>query len=112
MVAAAVVNAVREFLGALRLEGIDVSFGVLFGSQARGDATDVSDIDLIVVAPYYDAHRGFDDIARLWVLKAAHDWRLEPIPCGAKEWAEDHSRLIVDVARREGIVIRPLDVAA
>lgn len=33
------------------------------------------------------------------------DNRIEPIPCGEREWETDQSRPILEIARREGIVI-------
>jgi hypothetical protein len=33
------------------------------------------------------------------------DSRIEPIACGENEWEADDSRLILEIVRREGIVI-------
>lgn len=107
-----VVTSIRRYLDALAAKGLPVQFAVLFGSHATGHARDWSDIDLLVVSPRFDAVPDRADSVLLWKTTYGLDTRIEPIPCGAKEWEQDESRLIVDVARREGIVIRPLDVAA
>lgn len=41
---------------------------VLFGSQARGDATDASDVDLLIVVeePFQNSRERVDMMTRLW----------------------------------------------
>ncbi len=46
------------------------------------------------------------DIDLLWRLAAKEDSRIEPIPCGERQWDEDVSSAIVEIARREGETIR------
>ncbi len=38
----------------------------------------------------------------LWCQAAHIDSRIEPIACGEKQWEEDDSSIIIDIARREG----------
>jgi predicted nucleotidyltransferase len=105
MVAMSVVDSVRSYLRAVDESGIPVSFGVVFGSQARGTATDESDIDLCVVSPKFDGPRDRHNLSQLWRLTARNFHHVEPIPVGEKEWKEDDSRAIVEIARREGQII-------
>jgi predicted nucleotidyltransferase len=77
----------------------------LFGSFARGDSREWSDIDLIVIAPEFDGPRELDLVKRLWGARPGPDYRIEPIPCGEREWEEDGSRPVLEIARREGIII-------
>ena len=42
----------------------------------------------------------------LWQLTVDTDSRVEPIPVGEREWLEDDSRAIVEIARREGQVVK------
>jgi len=97
-----VVDILRRYFVALESAGIQVDFGVLYGSHAKGEATDSSDIDVIVVSPVFDRDRGHEPVDRLWMTKSAVDHRIEPVPCGLKEWEVDDSRAIVEIARREG----------
>jgi predicted nucleotidyltransferase len=105
MVAGSIIEAVRFYLRIVRENGIPVSFGVVYGSQARGTARPDSDIDLLVVSPHFDGKKDFDEVNKLWRLTARTDSRVEPIPVGEHEWLEDDSRAIVEIARREGQVI-------
>jgi predicted nucleotidyltransferase len=97
-----VVNAVRSYLRVLQERGLAVRFGVVFGSQVTGKAGQWSDIDLLVVSPRFDGPRERQDVDLLWRLAARADSRIEPIPCGERQWLEDDSSPIVEIARREG----------
>lgn len=105
MVAPEIVTSVRNYLHALADQGIETNFGVVFGSQAKGTAHRWSDIDLIVVSPRFDRPKRRRDVTRLWRLTAVTDCRIEPVPCGEREWVEDDSRAIIEIARREGVVV-------
>jgi predicted nucleotidyltransferase len=105
MVTKSIIETARYYLQVVEKNGIPVSFGVLFGSQARGTADENSDIDLIVVSPHFDGRKDFDEVNKLWELTANTDTRVEPVPVGEKEWVNDDSRAIVEIARREGKII-------
>jgi len=76
----------------------------LFGSFVSGKADEYSDIDLIVIAPEFDGPREISLVQALWRATVA-DNRIEPIACGEKEWETDSARPILEIARREGIVV-------
>jgi len=107
MVENTVVSAVRRYLSVLPTVGIHASRAVLFGSFARGEADQDSDIDLVVIAPEFDAEGDFDTIKNLWETTLLADNRIEPIPCGEREWESGDGRPIIEIARREGVVIAP-----
>lgn len=102
-----ILNIVRAYLQALNQAGIQVSQAVLFGSWARGEARPDSDIDLVIIAPEFDGQRERRLVNRLWELRAAirEAWRIEPIPCGERQWLEDDTSPIIEIARREGEII-------
>lgn len=105
MVARSVIETARLYLRTVHNNGIPVSFGVLFGSQARGTADDQSDIDLLVVSPHFDGKKNRRETSLLWRLTLNTDTRVEPIPVGEREWKEDDSRAILEIARREGKIV-------
>lgn len=105
MVARTITELAKNYLRAVNEHGIPVSFGVLFGSQARGTANENSDIDLIVVSPHFDGKKDFDEVSKLWQLTTQTDGRVEPIAVGEQEWKDDDSRAIIEIARREGKII-------
>ena len=105
MVEDAIVRAVRQYLSVLSTVGIHARKAVLFGSFARGEADQDSDIDLIVIAPEFDAASDFETIKNLWETTLLADNRIEPIPCGEQEWEGGDGRPILEIARREGMII-------
>ena len=102
MVDESVVTAAREYLRVVIGHGIPVGFGVIFGSWATGKADRWSDIDLLVVSPQFDGGVDRSDVDFLWHAAARTDSRIEPIPCGQKQWREDDASAVVELARREG----------
>ena len=104
MVEGAVIEAVQKYLAALPAVGIHARKAILFGSFACGQTDEYSDIDLVVIAPEFDGSREISLVKRLWGATAA-DNRIEPIPCGEQEWETDQGRPILEIARREGIII-------
>ncbi len=99
-----VVDIVRGYLAGLPRYGLHPVLGVVFGSYGRGDADDESDIDVLVVAPEFDNGRSLDDVEKLW-LATDVDRRIEPVACGVSQWREDQSSPLIEVARREGVVV-------
>ncbi|GER78082.1 MAG: nucleotidyltransferase domain-containing protein [Anaerolineae bacterium CFX3] len=100
-----IVKSVRNYLQAVKQKGIPVKYGVLYGSHARGQEHEWSDIDLLVVSPLYDKRRTYKDLVKLWRIAAHTDFRIEPIPVGEKQYKEDDANLIIEIARREGKII-------
>ena len=105
MADATIVKSVQEYLKYVKQQGIPVSYGVLFGSHAKNKAHEWSDIDVLVVSPRFDEKQTSDDYENLWVFAARTNKRIEPIPVGEKQYKEDRSSLILEVARREGQII-------
>jgi predicted nucleotidyltransferase len=101
-----IVNDVRHYLKTVNENGIRVSFGVIFGSHTRGEATAESDIDVMVVSPDFDGKRKLDDVGRLWHFASQTEANIEPIPCGEVQWRENESSPIIEVARQQGQIIR------
>lgn len=101
-----VVTIVRQYLQALVKRGIPVQQGVIFGSQVSGQPHIWSDIDLLVVSPQFDGERNREDVNLLWHIAARTDSRIEPIAVGQRQFEEDDSSAIIEIARREGQVVR------
>ncbi|MCK4626059.1 MAG: nucleotidyltransferase domain-containing protein [Phycisphaerae bacterium] len=105
MVGREIIEIVRRYLAALPGVGIHAERAVLFGSHARGDWDEYSDIDLVVIAPEFDKPRTLEQIGQLWQATASADNRIEPIPCGLREWQREQGRPILDIARNEGVIV-------
>jgi len=101
----AIINSVRKYLNYLKENGFNVSFGILFGSHAAGTATELNDIDLIVVSPDFDEKIECRTLDKLWQCAGRTDYRIEPIPCGLERWEKDDYTPIIDIARNEGTIV-------
>lgn len=98
-------SVVQKYLQALVEQEIPVSFGVIFGSQVSGQQHSWSDIDLLVISPQFDGERKREDINLLWRVAARIDSRIEPIAVGERQFKEDDSSTIIELARREGQIV-------
>lgn len=105
MVDPTIISGVRNYLQQLSQQGLAISFGVVFGSTVTGKADAFSDIDLIVVSPQFDGEILRASIDTLWKVAARTDSRIEPIPCGQRQWQEDNSNVIIEIARNEGTTV-------
>ena len=98
-------TTVRNYLVALASEGIMVERAVVFGSQVKGQADAWSDIDVLVISPQFDDIKDRSSVNLLWRVAARTDSRIEPIACGSRQWRDDDSIAIIEIARREGMVL-------
>jgi predicted nucleotidyltransferase len=93
------------FIEELEKNSLPVKQAVLFGSYQNGTPDKYSDIDLLVISPRFDDMKNRDDINIMWKTAANIDSRIEPIPCGVRQWQEDDFTTIIEIARREGLII-------
>jgi len=114
MVPEPITEIVRKYLRQLTTIGVGIAYGVVFGSQVKGNAaaTEWSDIDLVVVSSRFDEPYTRKDIQQLWRIAARVDSRIEPVAAGVKEFEENDSRAILEIARREGEKIYLEEVSA
>ncbi len=103
----AILEIVQAYLQNVAQQGILPHMGVLFGSHASGHPGPWSDIDLLVVSSAFDGTFSREAINSLWRIAARTDSRIEPIPCGQRQWLEDDATPIIEIARQEGIQILP-----
>ncbi|MBF0416352.1 MAG: nucleotidyltransferase domain-containing protein [Magnetococcales bacterium] len=110
MAVQSVVETVKHYLDVVRQKGIPVDFAVLYGSYARGKETEWSDIDVMIVSPLFDPPRQSEDVDRIWIATLDADIRIEPVAIGSRQWQEDDTAGIIEIARREGQIIYPTDL--
>jgi uncharacterized protein len=102
MVAEEIKQSVKKYLGALKAGGLVVPFGVVFGSHANGCVGKWSDVDLLIVSRRFDQDYGYDEVEMLWQAATKTDSRIEPVPCGLKEWEGESDSPIIEIAKKEG----------
>jgi hypothetical protein len=109
MVAPDIMKLVQRYLDVVTERGIPVAFGVIYGSQATGRIHKWSDIDLIVVSSLFDGDYSREQKYELWYAATCVDSRIEPVPCGEKQWVEDDFSTPIEMARREGVKVFPTE---
>ena len=98
-----IIEKVWQFRETIEAAGVPVEKMVVFGSQAKGNATKNSDIDVCVVSKNF----GKDDIEEMqWLWKKTRfiDARIEPYPLSSDEFANGFSP-IIDEIRKYGIAV-------
>lgn len=98
------INIVRQYVNNLNSSGIIIFKAFLFGSYARNEATDASDIDVLLVSDAFDTD---DDLilSKPWSPKLRPDLRIEPVAIGTKRFQTDDSSLILEVVKNEGLEV-------
>lgn len=111
MADSSVLEVVRRYLRNLAARGIRARMGIIFGSHASGHPDQWSDIDLLVVSAVFDGAFPREAVNCLWRVAARTDSRIEPIPCGERQWTEDSATPLIEIVRREGVHVLPDDNA-
>lgn len=99
-----VINIVRQYVTKLNDDGIVIFKAYLFGSYARNEATEDSDIDVLLVSESFDTD---DDLilSKPWSPKYRIDYRIEPIAIGKKRFQTSETSPIIEIVRKEGLEI-------
>ncbi len=98
-----VTKFVNDYAAALR-EHIRLDRIVLFGSYARGEATDESDLDLIVVSPDFGKN-AFKDSSLLYRYMPRHIFGVDALPRTPEDLAAVEPGTFLAYALEEGKII-------
>ena len=96
---------VKYYMKLLVNDGISVRFAIVYGSSVKDEFNEDNDIDTIIVSPDFDSGSRLKNLDCLWRLATEADNRIEPFPCGEKEWKEGYTSAVIERARREGVQI-------
>ncbi len=98
------INIIRNYVTNLNNAGIIIYKTYLFGSYARNQANENSDIDVLLVSDAFDTD---DDVvlSKPWSPKYRQDYRIEPVAIGRKQFQSDTNSIILEVVRNEGLEI-------
>jgi len=104
MVKSEIQTVIKRYIAVLKAAGIDVDKTYLYGSCARGENTEHSDIDLLLVSDYFDTD---DDkiLSSPWLYTVKVDPRIEPLAISSRRFLSDESSPLLGIIKREGIEI-------
>jgi len=83
-----VIRVIKEFVNALKREGITIDRVILYGSHATGNVRPDSDIDVAVISRDFGKDRVEEGMI-LFRIAGKIDPRLEPVPFSTKMYEED-----------------------
>ena len=97
-------NIARQYVANLNKAGIVIYKAWLFGSFARNQARENSDIDILLVSDAFDTD---DDVilSKPWSPKYRNDYRIEPVAIGKKRFQTEDNSIMLEIVRQEGIEI-------
>ena len=81
-------RVVKQFVNALKREGISIDRIILYGSYAKGNVQPDSDIDVAVISKDFGKDR-VEEGMLLFRIAGKIDPRLEPVPFSIKMYEED-----------------------
>ena len=100
-----VVIILNRFIARLKEEGIPVEKAILFGSYARQEANENSDIDVLIVSSFFNSG-DLSSKLLVWKLVREIDARIEPLTIGSDQFKNDDISPIITIAKKEGILIQ------
>ncbi len=103
MVEATIRRIIDNFTRLLREHHIKYEYIVLFGSYARGDYRQDSDLDIAVISSQFGNNRLLERI-KLMKISSKIDPRIEPHPISLKDWQEGWKELVFEI-NKTGIKI-------
>lgn len=99
------INIVRAYLKVLKQAGIIIDKAYLYGSYARNEANEESDIDLMLVSRLFDTDDDYV-LSKPWLYSTKVDHRIEPLSVGLKQFITEDSSPIIEIVRQTGIEIQ------
>ena len=79
----------RKYIDELERNNIHLAAAILFGSYAKGNYEEFSDIDIALVSDDFGGVRFFDR-AKLGKPTLAVDYRIDPLPYRTEDFTEDN----------------------
>jgi len=99
------IKKIKEYLLILKQAGIPIQKSFLYGSYARNDANEDSDIDVMLVSDIFDTTDDYI-IAKPWRYTDQVDYRIEPYSISMKRLLNDDVTPLIEIVRREGLEIK------
>lgn len=104
MVQREIIEKIKSCVYLLNSNGYNIKKAFLYGSFARNEAVEDSDIDIMLVSDAFD-NSDIEGKANVWVLTADIDPRIEPYMVGTKRFLTDDYTPLLEIVRKEGVEI-------
>ena len=97
-----VIEAVKKYIRELERNNIPIQEAIVFGSYAKGDPKEESDIDIALVSTAFTGDR-FEDRRKIVPFRRKIDNRIEPIPFRPEDFEQGGN--LVDESKKTGKAI-------
>ena len=99
------IRVIKEFVKAVKREGITIDRVILYGSYAKGNVRPDSDIDVAVISRDFGKDRVEEGMI-LFRIAGKIDPRLEPVPFSTKMYEDDTWIPLIYEIREKGEELR------
>lgn len=99
------ITKVSEYVRILNESGLQIEKAFLFGSAARNEEREESDIDVMLVSRRFDDSSDDQAFGLIWRLTRKVDTRIEPFAVGLSRFDNDDISPLLQIVRKEGIPI-------
>jgi predicted nucleotidyltransferase len=98
-------NKVSEYIKLLNESGLLIDKAYLFGSAARDEQHEGSDIDVMLVSKRFDDLADDAAFGLVWRLTRKIDSRIEPYAVGLSRFDSDDVSPLLQIVKLEGVPI-------
>jgi len=98
-------NKLSEYIKILNESGLKIEKAFLFGSAARNEAREESDIDVMLVSSRFDDQSDDRAYGLIWKLTRRVDSRIEPYAIGLSRFENDEVSPLLQIVKKEGILV-------
>ncbi|MDF1576134.1 MAG: nucleotidyltransferase domain-containing protein [Bacteroidales bacterium] len=99
------ITKVSEYVRILNESGLQIEKAFLFGSAARNEEREESDIDVMLVSKRFDDSSDDKAFGLIWRLTRKVDTRIEPFAVGLSRFDNDENLPLLQIVKKEGISI-------
>ncbi len=99
------ITKVSEYVRILNESGLQIDKAFLFGSAARNEECEESDIDVMLVSKRFDDSSDDQAFGLIWRLTRKVDTRIEPFAVGLSRFDNDDNLPLLQIVKKEGIPI-------
>jgi predicted nucleotidyltransferase len=97
------IDAVKKYIEELQKHNIPIQGAFIFGSYAKGNPKEESDIDVALISAAFTGDR-FEDRRKIVPLRRKIDSRIEPMPYRPEDFQK--GGVLIDVIKKTGKEIR------
>ncbi len=100
-----IIELIKKYIWQLRLKGLTINEAILYGSYARNQANQDSDIDVLLLSDSIDFNNE-KNIGLIWKTAYEVDPRIEPYGVSKKRFIEDDYLPLFEHIKEEGVAVK------